>query len=185
METRKEKTKRIFGQILEPFALGLLALLFILPAITVINLTPITNELKKLNVLGVTTQGDVVINLVGGSHEIFTEEILNKIDDEGYDYSVRLNKRGADSYSKPILKIENRTEEVAKIFFFGQTLTNTNSTISVIIDKEHFMIQNSKGETFDNEIEILPGQNITLFLALENLSGVQFSEIFDLSIKIR
>ena len=47
METRKEKTKRIFGQILEPFALGLLALLFILPAITVINLTPITNELKN------------------------------------------------------------------------------------------------------------------------------------------
>ncbi|MFA5633655.1 MAG: hypothetical protein WCY00_02275 [Candidatus Dojkabacteria bacterium] len=184
MKTTKEKIKNIFGQILEPFALGLLALLFILPAITVMNLTPITKEFEKLDILGVKTQGDVLINLVGGSHEVFSEEMLNKIDEQSYSYSARLNKRGADSYSKPIMKIENRKEEDIKIFFFGQTLTNTRSMIYLIIDNEYLAIQDSKGETFDHEIEIPSGKTVTVFLALENLSGVQFSEIFDLSIKI-
>lgn len=184
METKKEKFKRIAGQILEPFALGLLALLFIIPTITVMNLTPITKEFEKLNILGVTTHGDILINLVGGTHEIFREEMLNRVDDETYAYSTRLVKRAADSYSKPIIKVENRSEEAVNLFFFGQTLTNTRSTISLIVNNEYFIVQDSTGETFDHEIEILPGQERIIFLALENLSGVQFSEMFDLSIKV-
>ena len=185
MQTKKEKFKRIGGQILEPFALGLLALLFIIPTITVMNLTPITKEFEKLNILGVTTHGDILVNLVGGSHEIFGEEMLNKIDEQSYAYSTKLVKRASDSYSKPIIKIENRSEEVVNIFFFGQTLTNTRSIISLINDNKYYIIQDSTGNTFDHEIEIQPGQNTTVFLALENLSGIQFSEMFDLSIKIR
>ena len=185
METKKEKTKRILGQIVEPFALGLLALLFIIPTITVMNLTPITKELEKLDVLGVTTHGELRVHLVGGDHEIFSEEMLNKIDDEKYAYSARLNKRASDSYSKPILKIENRNEESKTIHLFGQTLTNTKSLISLIINREHYKIQDTDGQTFDHEIEILPSQELTVFLGLENLSGIQFSEMFDLSIQIK
>jgi alpha-galactosidase/6-phospho-beta-glucosidase family protein len=185
METKKEKIKRLSAQILEPFALGLLALLFIIPTITVMNLTPITKELEKLDVLGVALNDEVRVHLIGGNHEIFSEEMLNKIDEESYAYSTRLNKRASDSYSKPILKIENKTEEPQIINFFGQTLTNTRSNISLIVNKEYYTIQDNLGETFDHDIEILSGQEVIIFLALENLSGVQFSEMFDMSIRIR
>jgi hypothetical protein len=118
----KEEFKKVFSQILEPFALGLLALFFILPVVTVMNLTPKTKQIKKIDVLGVTTQDELVLRLVGGQHEIFSGESLNKIDETEYAYSARIGKRGADSYSKPILEIQNNTEEKKVLSFWG---TNT------------------------------------------------------------
>lgn len=191
---KKEQVKKVFTQILEPFALGLLALFFILPIITVMNLTPITRQLEKIDVLGVTTntQEDIMIRLIGGKHEVFSSESLNRIEDpdtvnpysDSYSYSARLGKRGADSYSKPILEIENSTEEEKVISFWGQTLTNTRSDIYLIVNEETYVLQEYTGDTQRQEITIPPNQKSIVFLALENLSGIQFSEIFDMTIDI-
>jgi len=184
MPNKKENIKKIFGQILEPFALGVLALLFIIPVITVMNLTPLTQQLKKLDVLGVTTEDSVKLTLVEGKHEIFTSETLNKIDEDNYTYSVILNKRASDNYSKPIIEIENKSSEEKLLTFFGQTVTNTRSNISLILNEKSYRIQNSKGETYKPEIVIAPEQKIILFLSIENLSGIQFSEEYDMDINI-
>ncbi len=178
------KTKKVFSQILEPFALGLLALFFILPIITVMNLTPITKQLKKLDILGVTTQNDTIVRLVGGKHEVFSEETLNQTEDSKYAYSARLGKRGADSYSKPILEIENKTAEEKVISVWGQTLSNTKSEIYLIINEETYRLQDYKGNTYEQKIPVSSGDKIILFLALENLSGIQFSEMFDMTLNI-
>lgn len=180
----KEKTKKIFTQILEPFALGVLTLLFILPVITVINLTPLTKQLKKLDVLGVTAQDQVAVTLVEGKHEIFTSESLNKLEDLDFTYSVTLNKRASDTYSKPILEIENKSDQNKTLSFFGQTLSNTRSNIFLKVDTKSYRIQDSRGETYTQEITVLPNEKIIVFLAIENLSGVQFSEIFDMDISV-
>lgn len=181
---KKEKIKNVLTQILEPFALGLLALFFILPIITVMNLTPITRQLQRLDVLGVTTKDDLIVRLIGGQHDIFTSENLNRIEDYEYSYSVRIGKRGADSYSKPILEIENNTEEEMIASFRGQTETNTNSDIYLIVDEENYILQEYTGDTRIQEIPIIPGDRVIVFLGLENLSGVQFSEIFEITIEI-
>ena len=184
MTNGKDRTKRIFIQIIEPLALGLLALVFILPIITVMNLTPLTKELKKLDVLGVTTQDEVSLTLIEGKHEIFTSESLNKLEDLNFTYSVTLNKRASDNYSKPILDVENKSDVNKTISFFGQTLSNTRSNIFLKIDEKSYRIQDSKGQTYTQEITILPNEKIVVFLAIENLSGVQFSEIFDMDISV-
>lgn len=178
------KAKFVFLQVLEPFALGILALLFIIPTITVMNLTPLTKELKKLDVLGVTSQEDIKIDMVGGKHEIFSNENLSKIDNNRYTYSTNLNKRASDIYSKPILKISNRGSADKKVVFFGQTLSNTRSDVFLMIGKEKFRIQDGQGETYKQEITIKAGSEETIFLSIENLSGVQFSEIFDMDISV-
>ncbi len=67
---KENKIKRTLALVVEPIALGLVALLFIIPAITVINLQPITKRLKDINVLGVTNRSVLQINIVGGSHQI-------------------------------------------------------------------------------------------------------------------
>lgn len=180
----KEKVKKVFTQIIEPFALGLLALFFILPIITVMNLTPITRQLERFDILGVTTQEEIIVRLIGGQHEIFSSESLNRIEDSEYSYSARLGKRGADSYSKPILEIENNTAEEKTVSFWGQTLTNTRSDIYLIVNEETFILQEYTGETHMQEITISPNDKVIVFLALENLSGIQFSEIFNMTIEI-
>jgi hypothetical protein len=182
---RKEKVKKVFSQILEPFALGLLALFFILPIITVMNLTPITKQVQKLDILGVTNQDEVIVRLIGGRHETFSSESLNKVEDLEYSYSVRLGKRASDSYSKPILEIENKSAEAKIISFWGQTLSNTRSDIYLIINEKTYRLQDSTGETQVQEISLAPNEEVIVFLALENLSRVQFSEIFDMTIEIQ
>jgi len=181
---KKEEFKKTFSQILEPFALGLLALFFILPIVTVMNLTPITKQIKKIDVLGVTTQDELVLRLVGGQHEIFSGESLNKIDETEYAYSARIGKRGADSYSKPILEIQNNTEEKKVLSFWGQTLSNTRSKIYLQEKETPYLLQDNTGETYEQKISILPSEKVIIFLALENLSGVQFSELFDMTITV-
>jgi hypothetical protein len=180
----KEEVKKVFTQILEPFALGLLALFFILPIITVMNLTPVTKQLKKIDVLGITTQDDVIVRLVEGKHEIFSSESLTKIEEFEYSYSTRIAKRAADSYSKPILEIENRTENRKTVMFWGQTLSNTRSAIYIKAKEKTYTLQEHNGNTREQEIYVLPGEKLVVFLGLENLSGVQFSEIFDMTITI-
>lgn len=181
---KTDKIKKIFTQILEPLALGLLALVFIIPIITVMNLTPLTKQLQKLDILGVTSQDEVLVTLVEGKHEIFSSETLNKIEDQTFNYSVTLNKRSSDNYSKPILEIENRSDSDKIITLWGQTLTNTNSSIFIKIDEKSYKVQDSKGNIYTQEIQISPSEKTILFLVIENLSGVQFSEIFDMDITI-
>ena len=185
MPNNRENLKTVFTQILEPFALGVLALLFIIPIITVMNLTPLTKQLKKLDVLGVTTQDGVKVTLVGGKHEVFTSENLSKIDEEHYTYSAILNKRASDNYSKPIIELENKNDVEIKLTFLGQTLSNTKSNIFLLVNEKSYRLQDSKGNTYTQEITLQPFEKLTIFLAIENLSGVQFSEEYDMDIKIQ
>ena len=182
---KREELKKIFTQILEPFALGLLALFFILPIVTVMNLTPITKQIKNFDILGVTTQDELIIRLVGGQHEIFSGENLNKIDEAEYSYSARIGKRGADSYSKPILEIQNNTEGKKTLSFWGQTLSNTRSKIYLQKKETPYLLQDNTGETYEQEISVLPSEKVIIYLGLENLSGIQFSEIFDMTVTIK
>ena len=175
--------KNTVGKILEPFAIGLLALLFIIPTLTVLNLTPITKKLQELNVLGVNTEDEISISLVEGTHDIFTNERLQRIDAKNSTYSAKLNKRSADNYSKPILEIANNSTEIKKVSFYGQTTTPTNSNIFLIINQKSYKIQNERGFTSPLEFEIFPGEKQIVFLSIESLTGVQFNEDFEMEIK--
>lgn len=181
MQNKKETAKKVFLQVLEPFALGLLALLFILPTITVFNLSPITKQLAKLNILGVATENDITVSLVEGKHNIFTSEVLNKLE-SSYEYSVNINKREADSYSKPILKIENKNNEFKTLTFYGQTASNIKSNIYLKVGEDTYKLQDDKGFTYNQEIEFLPNDNAVIFLVVENFSNVQFTENFSMNI---
>ena len=174
--------KRVTGQILEPFALGLLALLFIIPTLTVFNLSPITKTLEKL---GVSSKEEIAFTLVEGKHEIIRSEYLAKNEDGDYTYSTTLNKRASDTYSKPIVEIKNNTELQQTIVLYGQTKTPTRSNISVIINDHPYKLQSDSNATYPQEITMDPNTTIIMFLNVENLAGVQFSEEFEMHLKVK
>ena len=71
------KTKNLLPQIIEPFAIVALLCLFIVPTLTVINLSPITKEVQDKTVIGVNpVSSNTVVKLVGGTHAIFKNETL-------------------------------------------------------------------------------------------------------------
>lgn len=183
--TKAQKFKDFLGHVLEPFALGVLALLFIIPTITVMNLSPITKKLKELNVLGATTQSTVSVDLVGGTHDIFTSENLTKTSDNVYEYTTTLNKGNADRYSKPILQIQNNTESVQKVSFYGGTQDAIKSKIGMTVgDTQTYTLQDTSGQTYQQEISLDPSEKVTIFLFIEGFNNTQFSEDFSMQVKV-
>jgi hypothetical protein len=183
---KKRKFKEVFGKIIEPVALGLLALLFIIPTITVINLEPITKNLKEFtDILGVTTSNQVIVDLVGGTHEIVTSEKIYREEDGSYVYNAKLTKRGADFYSKPILVLENRSEEDKEISFSGGTLVPTRTEIGLIINDQTYRLQRSTGESYTVDVLLRPQTRYEVYLTVESAVGIQFSEDFEMKITVK
>lgn len=180
---QSEKTRKVVGQIFEPIALGILALLFIIPTVTVMNLTPITKKLEELNVLGVTVESDIDFTLVEGTHDIFITENLYK-EENKFTYTTQLSKLSADNYSKPILEVANNSADIKVIEYYGQTISPTRTHIFLISNDQSYLLQDDKGFTYPQEIEIYPGEKQILFLSIESLSGVEFNEDFEMEMKV-
>lgn len=179
----ENKFKKTLALVVEPIALGLVALLFILPAITVVNLQPLTKTLKKLDVLGVTSTSDLKINIVGGKHQIFLNEKIESDENGKYVYKTELTKRESDSYSKPILEIINNKEESINLDIYGSTSLATGSDIGLIIKDQRYRLQESNGNTNTQKITILPNERYIVYLYIENFSNVMFEENFELTIQ--
>ena len=115
------KKKNLLPQLLEPLAIVVLLALFIIPTLTVINLSPITQDNKQMDVLGVTSDDTgLQIKAVGGIHNIFKNENLEQRPFGEYKYTNTVSKRkGKEVYSKPILEIKNETSVERSVLFDG------------------------------------------------------------------
>ncbi len=180
---KNQKLKKFFTLILEPFAFGLLALIFIIPTITVINLEPITKVLKDWNVLGVSDNSKLSINIIGGTHQIFNREKVQQNEEGIYIYTTTLTKRESDRYSKPVLEILNDRDEEIKLEIYGNTALPTHSNISIIINDQVYILQSSNGDVTTQNVLLLPNQKYIVYLVVESFSNVQFSENFELKIR--
>lgn len=179
---KNPKIKRLLTLIVEPIALGLLALLFIIPSLTVINLQPITKKLQDMNVLGVSNRSGLEINIVGGTHQIFKDEDIDQLENI-YTYTTKLLKREADNYSKPILEIVNNKEDSVSLEIYGGTETPTGSSIALIVNDQLYKLQDQRGDTVTQKITLAPNEKQILFLSVESFSNVQFEASFTLNIK--
>ncbi len=179
---KNQKLKKFANLVLEPVAFGLLALLFIIPSITVVNLEPITKTLKQIDILGVSNKAELSINVIGGTHQIFNKEKVEKVDGV-YTYTTVLTRREADRYSKPILEIINNKQEEVVLEIYGNTALPTGSDITMIIEDQVYRLQSPKGDVSNQKITLVPNKKYVIFLAIESFSNVQFEEDFTLKIK--
>ncbi len=180
---KNEKIKKFFTLIIEPIALGLLALLFIIPTVTVMNLEPITRALKDLDVLGISEKAEIDIEIVGGTHQIFSREKLSKNEEGVFKYSTTITNREADRYSKPILEIINNKNIESKLEIYGYTHLPTHSNISIIINDQVYKIQSPNGDVTSQTILLVPQEKYLVYLVIESFSDVRFNEDFELEIK--
>ncbi len=164
--------QNLLPKLFEPLAIAVLLALFIIPTLTVINLSPITRELKKSNVLGVTNSiQNIVVTKVGGIHDIFQNEELEKQDDTEYIYSTDIMKReGKKAYSKPIMTIKNTGTTEATLSFYGYTDSTTKSSHTLKIDKDSYNL------TDTSKIQLKPGEEKVIYLYTESQSSILFNE---------
>lgn len=171
------------GKLLEPFALLLLIALFVIPAATVLNLEPITKVIKNgVSVLGVSSNNSVSVVLVEGSHNVFKDESLELLNDGSYTYSVNISDRVANLYSKPILEVTNNTEETKTLVFDATGNTDSSSNINLLVGDDSYRIQDISGNMYTQEISLAPGESSIIFLSVENIVNVQFSDVLSIFI---
>jgi len=184
MYISKNKKQRFLskaGRFLEPFALGILCLLFIIPALTFSNLTPLTQKLNP-NVLGTEDKTGFDIELVGGNHNVFQSEHLLKNEDGNYKYDTKILKHTSGDYSKPILLIENTSSISQDVTFAGRTEIPIGSRIGIIYNNKFHVLQNNTGKTTEVTLPLDPLNTTNIFLSVEAFSDVRFQETFYIDI---
>ncbi len=179
---KENKLKKTLALVVEPIALGLVALLFIIPSITVVNLQPLTKKLKELDVLGVTNTQELRVNIVGGTHQIFLNESIDSNKGK-YVYTTKLTKRDADSYSKPILEIVNKTPENIEVEIYGGTSLPTKSDIGIIIEDQKYRLQEPNGDILRQNLTLAKNEKYIIYLYVESFSDIKFEEDFELTIR--
>jgi citrate lyase gamma subunit len=67
----------------------------------------------------------------------------------------------------------------------GTTLNPTRSDIGLIINDQAYRLQKSSGESETVEILLRPQSEYLIYLTVESIVGVQFSEEFEMQITVK
>ena len=181
------KKQNLLPQIVEPFAIVVLLAFFIIPTLTVINLSPITKEVKKENVLGVNTfSSNVVVKNLGGFHEIIKGESLSKTNESEYLYKTTIQGRDKlKTYSKPILQIQNKGFSPVILSFYGYTDSRTDTKVTLKIGRNSYLLRDEKGQLYQQDFFLEPTSDTTVYLYLENSNRILFSEDFEMEVSVK
>lgn len=181
------KKQNLLPQIVEPFAIVVLLAFFIVPTLTVINLSPITKEVKKENVLGVNTfSSNIDVRDLGGFHEIIKGESLSKTNESEYLYKTTIHRREKlKTYSKPILQIQNNGFSPVVLSFYGYTDSRTDTKVTLKIGRNSYLLRDENGQLYHQDFFLEPTSNTTVYLYLENSNRILFSENFEMELSIK
>jgi len=173
-------------KVLEPFVIIAIAIVIIIPALAVINLSPKTRaSSRNAHVLGVGSEGSIGLALVGGTHEIFKSEKLQFENNSYYSYTSTLLSRNEGVYSKPILQANNKNTETLGLEIRGGVETPIDSKIRLIVNDQSYLLQDRDGESFNQTVFIESGKMINIYLSIESYSDVSFEQDIVLQLLIQ
>lgn len=179
----KREVKRFslkFGKFFDPLGLFLLIAFFVLPTLAVINLSPQTKSLNS--VLGAQSKKEVSIVLIGGVHEYIINEKLSTKSQDFATYTSRLLKRKAGEYSKPILQLQNTFSQDAVFEISGGTQNPTGATISIYMNNQEYILQDSSGTNNTISITLPKNSKNDMYLRFNTQTEIQFGEDIEINL---
>ncbi|WKZ31472.1 MAG: hypothetical protein QY318_01780 [Candidatus Dojkabacteria bacterium] len=187
MKSRELKRLQLkYGSLLDPFAIVLLIILYSIPILAVINLTPrIRQSLTEgKSVLGSQDNTAVAVTNITGVHTVITNEEFDQILANRYEYSARLAVRDEGSYSKPFLKVSNPTLVEQTVEFLPMKESSSSTELAVIFDDVSYVVAEADGETFSRQFTLKPGEEKVAYLRVRNESRANFSERVKLEVNV-
>lgn len=161
---------------LEPFAIVALLLVFGLPILTVVNLSPAYKSQNNSNVLGVNTSRDISYEMFGGYHDVIKNENVENFQGK-INYTSTIVAHNAGTYSKPVLQIENGDVKPRQIKVLAYIDGTSDSDIYLKLDNgQDYILQNKSGEVFDNEIILSSGTKVNAYLSITSENSVSFDQ---------
>lgn len=182
-----ESKKNLLPQIFEPLAIVLILALFLIPTLTVLNLSPITQESKQSNVLGVTdSPNNISIELLNKDDKVFVGETLKREKEREYVYTTAIQPREKErEYSKQAFKIVNKSGSKQKLVVSGYTDSMSSSHFSLKIDGEWYVLRDDSKEMYKREIVLEPNATKTVYISTYSEKNILFKEVFTVNISVR
>ena len=89
-----------------------------------------------------------------------------------------------ENFLEPILRLENRTDEDREVAFLGTTLSPTRSDIGLVINDQAYKLQRPSGESESVTVLLRAQSKYDVYLTVESVVGIQFSEDFEIKITV-
>jgi len=189
MDKRKyfEKIRSVFEKFIQPFGVLVILALFVLPVLSVINLSPKTGKLYN-NVLGTNDSKIFEIQKINndskeyfsdnGENEkpILTNTTLEKVSSTYYKYYGDLQNRIAGTYRYEEILLDNNSDVEKTIKVEGKTESGSTTRVSIKSRNMLLMLQSESGEHFDHYIKVNPGEEIKVQIVIYNRAPIFFNE---------
>ncbi|MBI2357218.1 hypothetical protein HYV12_04175 [Candidatus Dojkabacteria bacterium] len=170
------------GKYMDPLAIIAMILVLLLPALTVINLSPLSKSNVKTNknVLGEAVGKDLGFVLVGGVHDYIKEELLDFPSEDTYQYVATIIKHNPGRYSKPIVQIVNENSQEQAVTVSALMATTSNTEVSIIVNEKEYRLVSSEGEPYTTSIVLPSKSENIMYLKLVTQTPTLFNNNIEL-----
>jgi hypothetical protein len=183
-----KSVKRIFekfGVALDPFIVLALFVIFLVPVITVLNLTPKYHKNTQPNVLGETDSQFVTIDANQTYAEGISVEKMTQEGDNHYTIYVKQDAHETGTYTNFLFTATNGTKEEATIVLSPVFEGAPDSTkYSVVLDEVKYVLRDENGDTYPPSIYLEPGKSVQLGLMIESPTNVNFTTRFAVEVGV-
>lgn len=182
-----ENKKSLLPQVFEPLAIVALLALFLVPTLTVINLSPITREKKQLNVLGAeSSPNSIVIEAINDDDPMFSSTRLSQRNDGTWIYTTDIAPReGEKIYSKKAFRITNNSNTQQRLVVSGYTDSTSFTNFSLKIDDFWYVLRDNSKEMYEREVVLEPGVTKSVYISTYSDYNVLFKEVFTVNIGVK
>jgi hypothetical protein len=180
------QVKKAFIKFFDPFLVLAILVVFAVPIITVLNLTPSWEKTKPSeNVLGTTDQDHLSLIPNQTTQEGIQVTEINEKEDTSYSFTITHLAHRQGKYQNKIFDISNPTQKQRQVAInpaYHDIPTETK--ISILIDEAQYIIHDTNGTLYPTGIYIQPGENLPVYLVIESKQDVHYVSNFALDIKL-
>lgn len=174
------------GKYLDPFLVLGLFILFSIPVVTLLNLTP-TYQPRQYNdnVLGLADKSTVAITANTVAGDGIAVEKFNQTSRTSYSFQVQMLPHEEGTYKNTLFTATNGTDSEARLNItsnFESIAPNTK--VSIVVDEVKFVVLDTDGTTYPPSLYVMPGDTIIASIEIENSSAVNFASGFSLDLTI-
>ena len=175
-----------FGAALDPFLILGIFILFLIPVITVINLTPGEKTVRETeSVLGSTDPERVSILANTAPAEGITVDKVTQNSEKTYTMYVLHDAHEAGTYTNALFTATNGTPDEKQI-----NITSTfesvpaDTTVSLMVEGVRFIILDEDGTTYPPTLYLTPDSATNADIEIQSENDVNFSSGFSLVLTV-
>lgn len=183
------KTSRLikrFGPFFDPFLVVGIFIFFLIPSLTLANLTPgyLTTSVSK-DVLGTTTNKKIEIKPNLTYREGITVDDFKQTTDSSYSLEVLMAAHTEGLFQNQLFIAHNTTESEKRIHVSSNFESIDKGTrISLVIDSTEFIILSEDGSVYPATLYVMPGDALRVYIRIKSTTNVNYASGFTIDLSV-